>query len=65
MCFRCIYGCPTKAMWSKNFMVLKGGFSLLETEKRMCGVKLKPVSKCSKGCMWSGVRKYLLDIDGY
>jgi len=52
-------------MWSKNFMVLKGGFSLLETEKRMCGVKLKPVSKCSKGCMWSGVRKYLLDIDGY
>lgn len=65
MCFRCIYGCPAKAITSKNVMVLKGGYDLTALEKRMEGLKLKPVQECCPGLIMKGIRNYLLDIDGY
>lgn len=65
MCFRCVYGCPSRALQSKNFMVLKGGFDLDGLEKRMRGVPLPPVEECFKGRMWKAVREYMLDEDGY
>lgn len=63
MCFRCIYECPSCAIKSNNFMVLKNGYSLSEVEKRMQGVELEPIEKCCKGFLWSGVKNYLLDKD--
>lgn len=65
VCFRCIYGCPSKSIKSKNFMVLKKGYNLMDVEKRMEGIELLPVRKCAKGLIWVGVKKYLLDKDGY
>lgn len=65
MCFRCIYACPHKAMTSKNFMVLKKGFSIKGVEKRMKGAELLPIKKCCGGVVWMGVKKYLTDKDGY
>ena len=65
MCFRCIYGCPSHAITSDNFMVLKNGYSLDNVEKQMKGKQLVPVEKCSKGILWKGVANYLLDKDGY
>jgi len=65
MCFRCIYGCPRKAIHSEDFQVLKVGFNLKGVETRMAGKELKPVTECCKGIAWSGVRRYLDDSDGY
>ncbi|MCX7773657.1 MAG: EFR1 family ferrodoxin, partial [Clostridia bacterium] len=65
MCFRCIYGCPQKAMSHKSFMVLKSGFDLDALEKRMRGVELMPVKKCCRGMLLLGVARYLNDRDGF
>lgn len=63
MCFRCIYACPSKAITTNNFMVLKGGFNLDALEKRMQGVELEPVEKCCPGILFKAVRDYLIDPD--
>jgi len=65
ICLRCIYGCPSKAIKVKIFPILKEGFNLEALEKRMHQVKLEPIEKCSKGLMWKGVKKYLLESDNY
>ncbi len=65
MCFRCIYGCPANAIRSHNFQVLKQGYNLDAVEKRMKDIELEPIHTCCKGVLWSGVKKYLLDEDGY
>lgn len=65
LCFRCIYGCPSRAIQSTNFMVLKGGFDLDALEKRMQGVDLMPVEQCLKGLAWKSVRGYLMNEKGY
>jgi ferredoxin len=65
MCYRCVYGCPAKALSSKSFMVLKRGFDLDTLQKRMQGVTLPPVKKCFRGLLWKSARDYLLDKDGY
>lgn len=65
MCFRCVYGCKIGAIETKNFQVLKKGFDLNALETRMKNKTLKPMNECCKGIMWSGVRKYLNDEDGY
>lgn len=64
MCFRCIYACPSKAIKSNNFMVLKSGYNLKDVETRMKGIQLPPIEKCFKGIMWKAVKNYLLDKDG-
>ncbi len=64
ICFRCIYGCPRKAMESKNFMVLKKGFDIKAVERRMEGKEPMPVEKCIKGVnrlFFKAVKDYLLD----
>lgn len=65
MCLRCIYDCPEKAIKTKVRMVFKTGFSLTKIEKEMSGIELEPAEKLAKGIVWLGVKKYLLDIDGY
>lgn len=61
MCFRCVYGCPSKALKTKNFMVLKQGFDLDALEKRMKDTPLPPIEECFKGRMWKAVREYLTE----
>lgn len=63
ICMRCIYGCPTKAIYNKKykFIAIKDGYSIKNIEKRMNGKELKPINECSKGLLWSGVKKYLLE----
>ena len=63
ICLRCIYGCPTNAIRVKVFPILKAGFNLENLEKRMQDVELQPIEKCSKGFLWKGVQKYLLEPD--
>lgn len=65
MCFRCVYGCPSKAIETKHFMVIKGGFDISAVEKRMAGVELKPLKIAAKNIAWLGVKWYLTDRDGY
>ena len=65
ICLRCIYGCPANAIRVKVFPILKEGFNLEALEKRMHQVELDPIEKCSKGLLWKGVKKYLLEHSGY
>lgn len=61
LCLRCVYGCPEHAIYPTlmKFMVVKSGFSLEAIEERTRGIELLPVSECSKGLLWKGVREYL------
>lgn len=59
MCFRCVYGCPSRALESSNFMVIKSGYDLIALEKRMAGVDLQPLDVCGRGILWKGVVRYL------
>lgn len=65
ICMRCIYGCPSKAICTDKykFIILKDGYSIESIEETIQGKELQPVKKCSKGYLWSGVRKYLLEKD--
>ncbi|MCX8128723.1 MAG: EFR1 family ferrodoxin [Clostridia bacterium] len=65
ICLRCIYGCPSKSIYTKkySFVQVKEGFDLNALEKRMKGVELEPVKKVCKGVLLLGVRKYLLEKD--
>lgn len=65
LCLRCIHGCPTNAIMVKGFPILKEGFNLEDLGKRMHQVELEPIEKCCSGLLWKGVKKYLLDHDGY
>ena len=65
MCLRCIYNCPQKAIKTELSIVFKTGFSLARIENEMDGKELEPVEKLAKGLVWIGLRKYLLDIDGF
>lgn len=62
MCFRCVYGCPNKAMITKDFQVLKSGYSIKEYSRKSEMNRLQPIRSCSKGLIWLGVRRYLLDL---
>lgn len=65
MCFRCVYGCPYKAIETKHFMVIKSGFDISAVEKKMAGVELKPIKIAARNIAWLGVKWYLTDRDGY
>jgi len=63
ICMRCVYGCSLKAIYSDRYQycILKDGYSLEMIEEKMKGKELKSVEKCSKGLLWLGVKRYLLD----
>jgi ferredoxin len=65
MCLRCIYGCPQSAIKTKERIVFQNGFSIKKVEEAQEGKELAPVEELAKGWVWIGVRKYLLDEDGY
>jgi ferredoxin len=48
-CFRCVYGCPSRAMRSSNFMVLKKGFSLERLETRLAEIERGPDPEAALG----------------
>lgn len=62
MCFRCIYGCQMGAMSSKSNQVLEDGYDIGELVKVAGETTLPPIKVCTKGLLWIGVRKYLLQI---
>lgn len=65
LCLCCIYGCPTKALEPRigKFVVLKEGYSLDDLERMPPPNENIDIEKLTKGYVWSGVRKYLLDRD--
>jgi len=63
LCLQCIYGCPTEALLpgTMRFIVITEGFDL----KRMLAECSEPVDvdveKETRGYLWLGVRRYLLN----
>ncbi len=64
-CFRCIYGCPHKAISVSGFaekLILKNGFDLQALQERtQYMIELPPVEQVAKGYLFKGIRKYLND----
>ncbi len=62
LCLKCIYGCPRKALKPGliKFVIIKDGFDLNSIDKIEL-VEEVDVLHLTKGYLWSGVRKYLLD----
>lgn len=65
LCVRCIYGCPSSAIYSKHysFIPVKEGYNLNELEKRISMIELEPLVKVKAGVWFIGVLKYLHDIE--
>lgn len=63
LCLKCIYGCPNKALQPGfgKFIVIKEGYNLKELETKLPNLEQVDVESLTKGYIWSGVRKYLLD----
>lgn len=62
LCMGCIYGCPYKALepGMLKFAALKNGFDLSTAENAPLPEKTD-IDTLTKGFLWSGVRKYLVD----
>jgi ferredoxin len=63
LCLQCIYGCPQKALspGPGKFFVIKKGFDflkLLKNRKKKIEIDIK---KETKGYLWHGVQRYLLN----
>lgn len=66
ICLNCIYSCPKKALEPKKlkFVVIKEGFNINAfLDKINTDETLPPIEETAKGAVWSGVRKYLKEID--
>jgi len=63
VCMRCVYGCPINAITNERFnkFILENGFDIGTIVEETRGAKLVPVMKCTKGIIWLGVRKFLLN----
>lgn len=63
LCLNCIYGCPNKALKPGvgKFVVIKKGYDLKAIENMGEIKETVDVEALTKGYLWSGVRKYLLD----
>lgn len=63
LCLGCIYGCPQKALQAKSmkWVVIPCGYDLAALERM--GPLAEPVDviALTRGYLWSGVRKYLLE----
>ncbi len=61
LCLRCIYGCPQKAISADipDFIILKNGYDLSETEKEEIESAGGYVDEIPKGLVWKAVREYL------
>lgn len=64
LCLSCIYGCPEKALEPHifKFLVIKEGYSIKHLENMEQIKEDIDVEALTKGYLWSGLRKYLLDI---
>lgn len=63
LCLGCIYGCPSKALEAgvlKKF-VIKEGYDLDNLESKQISDSEVDVQGLTKGYIWSGLRKYLLE----
>jgi ferredoxin/flavodoxin len=63
LCLKCIYGCPNKALQPGvgKFIVIKEGYDLKTIEDMEALKEPVDVVGLTKGYLWSGVRKYLLE----
>lgn len=63
ICLKCIYGCSQKALklGAFNFVVIKEGYNLTELEKKLPCSEQVDIENLTKGYLWSGVRKYLME----
>ena len=52
---------PRKGYYSRLLHDVEKTFDLGDLEKRMQGIALQPIEKCSKGVLWIGAKKYLLN----
>ena len=65
LCLNCIYGCPNKALEPGfgKFVVIREGYNLKDFENIHPLTEQVDIEKLTKGYLWCGVRKYLLDKD--
>lgn len=65
ICMRCIYGCPTKAIYSKHygFITIKEGYDLNKLETNMGAISNGPKDRIKTGVLFKGVGKYLMKIE--
>jgi ferredoxin len=65
MCLSCIYVCPVNAL-RPTFMksvVIESGFDLQAIKREKPIDNRQKIAKLTKGLLWLGVRRYLLDLD--
>lgn len=65
LCLGCIYSCPNKALYAGlgKFVIIKEGYDLNKLMKQLPYKEIVDVEKLTRGYLWSGVRKYLLEFD--
>lgn len=65
LCLACAYGCPARAIRPGfgRFVLISEGFSLTELQRKSPWTGAVDIPALTKGYLWSGVRKYLLDTD--
>ena len=65
LCLCCVYGCPKNALFPKKykFAVLKDGFSLARIEAMTPLSEPAAIDELAKGFLWSGVKKYLKEMN--
>ena len=63
LCLNCIYGCPKNAVkpGMAKFIVIREGYPLKEYHAEKSFSNSSEIRKATKGFLWSGVRKYLLE----
>jgi len=63
LCLSCIYSCPQNALRPgiMKFMVIKNGFDFKEYLKEQIDLNNIDIQSETKGYLWLGVRRYLLD----
>ncbi len=65
LCLCCVYGCPRHAIRPAlaRFVAIPQGFSLAELQAKTPWPSAVDIPALTRGYLWSGVRKYLLNPD--